>query len=116
MDRAKARTYDMMWTGTVQTPLFVLKIVYTPGNIWCDAAAYNNPKVTDLLNQAQTELNEAKRIALMNEAEKIGIDEMPHIPICERALLMGTRVKDQILDVVKRENYIRIKTTSDMKA
>jgi len=29
---------------------------------------------------------------------------------------MGTRVKDGILDVVKRENYIRIKTVADMKA
>jgi peptide/nickel transport system substrate-binding protein len=116
VDRAKSRTFDAMWTGIVQPPLFVLKIAYTPGSFWCDAAAYNNPKVTALLDKAQTELDSARRIALMNEAEKIGIDDMPHIPICERTLLMGTRVKDDILAVVKRENYIRAKTVAEMKA
>ncbi len=95
----------------------MLKIMYVPGGgIWNQAAHYDNSTVTRLLDQAQVEADNAKRQALVQQVETIVLQDMPHIPVCERALLLGSRVSDDILGVVDRQNYIRVNTVADVKA
>ncbi|MBV9358627.1 MAG: ABC transporter substrate-binding protein [Chloroflexi bacterium] len=113
---AQSGNFDAMWTGTVQSPINMLKIMYVPGGgVWDQAAHYNNQTVTDLLNQAQIEPDDTKRQGLVQQVEKIVLQDMPHIPVCERALLLGSRVPEDIVSVVDRQNYIRVKTVAEMQ-
>jgi ABC-type transport system substrate-binding protein len=113
--RAAAGDIEVIWTGTVQGPINMLKIMYTAGAVWNTAAHYTNNTVTDLLNKAQVEADDAKRLGLVQQVEKIVLQDMPHIPICERALLLGSRVRDDVVGVVARQNLIYVKTVADMK-
>src|SRR5207245_2517380 len=56
-----------------------------------------------------------RRLGLVQQVEKIVLQDMPHIPICERALLLGSRVRDDIVNVVDRQNLIYVKTVAEMK-
>jgi peptide/nickel transport system substrate-binding protein len=113
---AQSGNFEVMWTGTVQAPISMLKIMYVPGGgIWNQAAHYDNATVTDLLNKAQVEADDTKRQSLVQQVEKIVLEDMPHIPVCERALLLGSRVNNDVVSVVDRQNYIRVKTMAELK-
>ena len=45
------------------------------------SANYNNPKVTDLLNQASTTVDPAKRLKLLQDAAVIIDQDVPVIPL-----------------------------------
>jgi ABC-type transport system substrate-binding protein len=103
-----------MWTGTVQLPVFQMSLMFVPGGSWCDAARYKNPDVAGLIQNAATELDTGKRRQLLADAQKLIYQDMPHIPISERAVLSGTRVQGNVLDSVQRAEYIRVKTVAEM--
>ncbi len=117
LDRARSGDYDATWTGTVQSPIPMLKIVYiSPSGLWAEVARYQNSTVSDLLMKAEIEPDGHKRRALVTEVEKITLQDMPHIPVCERALLNGSRVRDDIFALIKHQNYMRVKTVAEMKS
>ena len=44
----------------------------------------------------------------------IAAEDMPHIPISERVVLTGSRLKDDVLTTVRRAEYIRVKSVKEM--
>jgi ABC-type transport system substrate-binding protein len=111
---SKSGAFEAMWTGTVQLPVFQMSLMFVPGGSWCDAARYKNPDVAGLIQKAATELDTGKRRQLLADAQKLIYQDMPHIPISERAVLSGTRVPGNVLDSVQRAEYIRVKTVAEM--
>ncbi|MGV6814767.1 MAG: peptide ABC transporter substrate-binding protein [Phycisphaerales bacterium] len=74
------------WFGDYGDPTTFLDINYsTDGN---NDRAYNNPAYDALLDQAATELDPQKRMALLSEAERILVEEdLPLIPIFHYATI-----------------------------
>ncbi|MCM8711988.1 peptide ABC transporter substrate-binding protein [Clostridium sp. SYSU_GA19001] len=66
-DYADPMTFLDMWTST-------------SGN---NVAGYNNPEYDKLIEQAKSESDSAKRMALMHQAEDILMNDMPIIPLYE---------------------------------
>jgi peptide/nickel transport system substrate-binding protein len=61
--------------------------------------AYCNPKLDELAHKIQSEIDKAKRTALIREAYKIHQDDIGHIPLHQQALAWGVSKK---VDVVQR--------------
>lgn len=74
------------WYGDYGDPTTFLDINYsTDGN---NDRAYNNPRYDGLIDQAATELDPAKRMALLGEAERILVEQdVPLIPIFHYATI-----------------------------
>lgn len=74
------------WFGDYGDPTTFLDINYsTDGN---NDRAYNNPVYDDLLDQAGRELDPAKRMELLSEAERIIMEEdLPMIPVFHYATI-----------------------------
>lgn len=74
------------WFGDYGDPTTFLDINYsTDGN---NDRAYNNPVYDDLLDQARVELDPAKRMAMLSEAERILVeDDLPLVPIFHYATI-----------------------------
>jgi ABC-type transport system substrate-binding protein len=106
--------YEAMWTGTIQLPLFALNIMYVEGGSWANAARYKNPRMKELLGQAQVEPDAGKRKEILSQVYRIAAEDMPHIPISERVVLTGSRLKDDVLTTVRRAEYIRVKSVKEM--
>lgn len=112
---ANSGNFHAMWTGTVQLPTFALSTMLVKGGFWANAARYDNPDVAALIDKAAVELDPARRKALLTDAQKLAYNDMPHIPIADRAVLTGTRLPNDVLAAVKRAEYIRVKTVAEMR-
>jgi oligopeptide transport system substrate-binding protein len=67
------------WTGDYIDPMTFLDLFVTNGGN--NDAAYSNAKFDEKITGAKREIDPAKRMALLHEAEDILMDDMPIIPI-----------------------------------
>jgi peptide/nickel transport system substrate-binding protein len=109
-----AGNFDAQFSGNTGIPIFFLKNQFTPGTFWGDAARYNKPEVTTLLEQASTELDAAKRKDLLTQVQKLAYEDLPHIPISERVVLTGSRLQNDVLTAVKPGEYLLVKTAAQL--
>ena len=67
------------WIGDYMDPMTFMDImVSTDGN---NHPRYNNPKYDELVLGAKKEVDPAKRMTMLHDAEKILMDDMPMIPV-----------------------------------
>jgi peptide/nickel transport system substrate-binding protein len=102
--------YQAQFSGNTGHPIFFLRNELTPKTFWGDAARYNNAQVTALLDQAGTQTDPAKRKDLFTQVQKLVLDDLPHIPICERVVLIGSRLPATVVDAVTPGELIRVGT------
>ena len=69
------------WRGTPD-PNFILSIVTTPQIGALSDSAFSNAKYDRLFEQQAHELNEAKRVSLVHQLQKIVYREKPYIVLC----------------------------------
>jgi peptide/nickel transport system substrate-binding protein len=67
------------WLGLLDADEYMYDVLHSKG--WRNFYGYNNPKVDALLEQARSQLDQAKRGALYKEAESLMIEDMPIIPL-----------------------------------
>ena len=103
-----AGKYQAQFSGNTGHPIFFLRNEFTPKTFWGDAARYNNAQATSLLDQAGVESDPAKRKALFTEVQKIALQDLPHIPVCERVVLIGSRLPAPAVDAVTPGELIRV--------
>ncbi len=115
VSRWTAGDYELVWTGTVAMPIFVLTTLFVPGGSYANAARYKNPQLVDMIAKAQVEISASKRKEMFDEIQKAAVADMPHIPISDRAVLKGSRIREGVFDVVKQAEYLRVKTVAEMK-
>ncbi len=89
--------YDAQFSGNTQDPLSFLRNQFAAGGTWTNWMRYDNPKVTDLLNQAGNAPDQKTRIDLFHQAQQLAYEDMPLIPISERVVMVGTRIPRNIL-------------------
>ncbi len=110
--RVPAGQFDVSWLSTVQAvSINIYSQLYIPGGAWADPSGYSNPALVDILNKAAIELDLEKRKQLVASAEKIMVDDMPHIPVCERAVLAGSRLGD-LIQLVNAAEWPIVKSAS----
>ena len=66
---------------------------------------YCNPKINELAAKIQSETDQAKRQAMIDEAFKIHKDEVGHIPLHQQPLSWG--VSDKVTVVQRPDNAVR---------
>lgn len=103
-----AGKYQAQFSGNTGHPIFFLRNEFTPKTFWGDAARYNNARITTLVDQAGVESDSAKRQALFTEVQKSVLQDLPHIPICERVVLIGSRLPTTAVDAVTPGELIRM--------
>lgn len=69
-----------------------LRIHYLPG-LYFNRSHYSNPQLTSLLNRAEVETNQANRVDLYGQAQKIIMDDAVEVPLREQAALDITSSK-----------------------
>ena len=109
--------YMLGWTpGTydAHNPLFDLMTLSSgPGAGANNSGRYSNPKVEELTRLIGSELDQAKRSAMISEAFKIHKEDFGHIPLHQQALAWG--VRDAVADIKQAANdavivkYIKMK-------
>ena len=60
---------------------------FRPGNKW----GYDNPRPNELIVQSNTELDEAKRRAMLEQADRILWDDLPVVPLYHEPTLLAVR-------------------------
>ena len=71
--------------------------MWIPGTFWAEVLRYNSPEVISLVNAASKSKNFDQRIELIHAAQDLALEEMPIIPVSERVLLVGSRIRRDIL-------------------
>ncbi len=103
-----AGKYQAQFSGNTGHPIFFLRNQFTPQTFWGDAARYDNAQVTSLLDQASVENDPAKRKDLFSQVQKQALQDLPHIPICERVVLIGSRLPAAAVDAVTPGELIHV--------
>jgi peptide/nickel transport system substrate-binding protein len=87
--------YMLGWTpSTIDAHDTLYSIVASPGGGGqgqFNLGAYSNPKVDDLITKIQSETDDVKRDAEIDEAMKLHQDDIGHIPLHQQALAWGVR-------------------------
>jgi ABC-type transport system substrate-binding protein len=103
-----AGKYQAQFSGNTGHPIFFLRNQFTPKTFWGDAARYNNAQVTALLDQASVESDPGKRKDLFSQVQRQALQDLPHIPICERVVLIGSRLPATTVGAVTPGELIRV--------
>ena len=85
------------WSGDYIDPMTFLDLFVTNGGN--NDAAYSNPKYDEKIAGAKKEIDPAKRMALLHEAEDILMEDMPIIPVyyyttvvCQKPTIKDVRI------------------------
>jgi ABC-type transport system substrate-binding protein len=80
LDDGNFQMFDLGWVADYVDPQNFLDIKFHSGSA-NNETKYSNPEVDDLLEQARTETDEAKRLDLYQQAEEIIVQDSPWIPL-----------------------------------
>ena len=103
--------YLIGWTpGTYdsQNPLFSL--MATPGEGGqgqFNLGAYSNPQVDELTRAIASEIDAAKRQAMISEAFRIHAEDIGHIPLHQQMLTWGMKKNVELVQLADNFNYLR---------
>jgi peptide/nickel transport system substrate-binding protein len=103
--------YMLGWTpGSYDShnPLYAL--MATPGEGGqgqFNLGAYSNPKVDDLTGKIASEIDKAKRDAMIRDAFKIHQDDIGHIPLHQQALAWAMKKNVELVQQPDNFNYLR---------
>jgi oligopeptide transport system substrate-binding protein len=107
----KFQMFELGWVADYADPENFLKVKFYSGSANNDSG-YANPEVDRLLEQADTEGDEATRLSLYQQAEQIIVNEAPWIPLFHDkfSVLIKPYVKDYTLPpfVIPRMRYVHI--------
>lgn len=73
------RIFRFGWIGDYNDPYTFLEILQSANGL--NDMGYDNPRYDALLAQAASEADAARRMALLEEAERVMLDDMPILPI-----------------------------------
>ena len=96
LNRRKFQVYALGWSADYPDPQDFLDILFHSDSE-TNHGAYSNPEVDSLLEEARTERDNGKRVALYNQAEQMIIDDAAWVPLwydSERNLLLKPHIKD----------------------
>ena len=96
LNRRKFQIYALGWSADYPDPQDFLDILFHSESE-TNHGAYSNQGVDDLLEEARTEQDGSKRVALYNQAEQMIIDDAAWVPLwydSERNLLLKPHIKD----------------------
>jgi len=103
--------FELGWVADYPDAENFLKIQFYSGSS-NNYSQYANPEVDELLEEADTETDEARRMSLYQQAEQIIVNEAPWVPLFNDkfSVLIKSYVKDYILPpfVIPRLRYVHI--------
>ena len=107
--RLQAGTFEGAWAGNIgMTPVMYVGNMYLSKSSYGARSGYRNPRIGAFIEQAATEPDPAKRLALFREIERVACHDLPFIIINERAVLSGTRIPGRVLSSVG--DFLVVKT------
>ena len=112
----KSGNYEAQFSGAALDPLTLMRFCFVPGNTWTDYVRYNNPKVTEVLDKAQSAVKREDYLKYMADAQRMVQEDLVYIPISERVVLVGNRVGTDILYEANRQPGLNpaIKTMKEL--
>jgi len=103
--------FELGWVADYPDAENFLKIQFYSGSS-NNYSQYANPEVDELLEEADTETDEARRMSLYQQAEQIIVNEVPWVPLFHDkfSVLIKSYVKDYTLPpfVIPRLRYVHI--------
>jgi oligopeptide transport system substrate-binding protein len=103
--------FELGWVADYPDAENFLKIQFYSGSS-NNYSQYANPEVDELLEEADTETDEARRMSLYQQAEQIIVNEAPWVPLFHDkfSVLIKPYVKDYLLPpfVIPRLRYVHI--------
>jgi peptide/nickel transport system substrate-binding protein len=82
--------YMLGWGVPTLDSAYVFSYLYHKKGQW-NATGYDNPKVNDLTDGINVEMNQAKRDAMIAEAWKIVNDDLPYIPLHHQVIVWAMK-------------------------
>lgn len=113
VERLGSGQFQAQFSGNTGSPVIFLQNELLPGTFWGDAARYDNPRVSKLLEQASREDDVAARTEILVELQEEVYRDMPHIPILDRAVLSGTRLPADVLTAMTPGEYLVVGTDAE---
>jgi len=111
LDDGKFQMFEVGWVADYPDPENFLKIKFYSGSLNNDSQ-YANAEVDRLLEQADTETDESRRLSLYQQAEQIIVNDVPWIPLFHDKLsvLIKPYVKGYLLPpfVIPRLRHVHI--------
>jgi len=103
--------YLLGWTpSTVDSHDTLSAIMATPtekGQGQFNLGAYSNPKLDELTQKVQSEIDDKKRNAMIHEAFKIHQDDVGHIPLHQQALAWATAKNVSLVQLPNNYMYFK---------
>lgn len=105
--------FQAIFTGLTGTPQQMLLNYLGTKGIVTAWTRYTNPQVDDLIAQAASEVDPAKRKDLFTQVQRLGYPDMPEAPISERAVLVASRLPNDEVQLIKNNYLIHVKTLAE---
>jgi peptide/nickel transport system substrate-binding protein len=103
--------YLLGWTpSTVDSHDPLYSLMATPGaggQGQFNLGAYSNPKLDELTAKIQSETDQAKRNAMIREANKIHQDDIGHIPLHQQALAWGLKKNLTLVQLPSNDIFVK---------
>lgn len=110
VERLGSGEFQAQFSGNTGSPVIFLQNELLPGTFWGDAARYDNKRVAGLLDEASREDDVDARAKVLLDTQKIVAEDVPHIPIADRAVLSGTRLPADVLTAMTPGEYLVVGT------
>jgi peptide/nickel transport system substrate-binding protein len=108
VESLQSGNFQMQFSGNTGPPVQFLQNQFLPDTFWGDAARYDDPQVAELLQQASVEPDPDRLKELLVEAQLAAYEDLPHIPIADRAVLSASLLPEDTLEAVDPGEYIRV--------
>jgi peptide/nickel transport system substrate-binding protein len=103
--------YLLGWTpSTVDSHDPLYSLMATPGaggQGQFNLGSYSNPKLDELTAKIQSETDQAKRNAMIREANKIHQDDIGHIPLHQQALAWGMKKNLTLVQLPSNDIFVK---------
>jgi peptide/nickel transport system substrate-binding protein len=103
--------YLLGWTpSTIDAHDTLYSIMASPGaggQGQFNLGSYSNARVDELTSKIQSEIDEAKRNAMISEAMKLHQDDIGHIPLHQQALAWGVKKNITLVQLPSNDNLLR---------
>ncbi len=105
--------FQTIFTGLTGTPQQMLQNYLGTKGVVTAWTRYTNPQVDDLIAQASSETDAAKRKDLFTQIQAMALPDMPEAPISERAVLVASRLPNSEVELIKNSYLIHVKTLAE---
>ncbi len=108
--------YQAQFSGNAGfPPIVVMGNQFLKGGAWTKWGNFDDPKIDELFPQISAATDQTKRLDLFHQMLDLAYQDLPLIPISERAVLSGTRIDPKYFQAINNGDSFYVPTLASVE-